>query len=189
MIMKSPSLVDLPNARPGLLEQEVTKFQHRLAETGLFTDENLIRVMDSHPREFCNVSRMGESSEEYEWGEGDTTGLTGEDLLTAVRKGRLWINVRRLERYQPELHAVIERLYGELEEKCAGFLTSKHSGNLLISSPNALVYYHLDVPKIFSGIFADINGSGFIRYRKMSSAMTFLKARLQGNGLKICLSI
>lgn len=147
MIMKSADLVDLPDARPRLLEDEVTKFHHRLAESELFTDENLVRIIDSHPREFCNVSRMGIDNFQYEWGDGDTTGLTGEDLMTAVRKGRLWINVRRLMRYQPELAQLIERLYGELEQKCEGFVTSKHSANLLISSPKALVYYHLDVPQ------------------------------------------
>ncbi|GAB4144872.1 MAG: hypothetical protein Tsb009_16740 [Planctomycetaceae bacterium] len=147
MIMKSRDLVELPNARPRLLEEEVTKFQHRLAETGLFSDENLIRIMDSHPRDFCNVSRMGADHSTYEWGEGDTTGLTGADLLEAVKKGRLWINIRRLMRHQSEMHSLIERLYGELEIKCPGFVTGKHSANLLISSPNALVYYHLDVPQ------------------------------------------
>lgn len=147
MIMKSAGLVELENARPGLLEEEVTKFRHRLAESELFTDENLIRIMDNHPREYCNVSRMGTDKSEYEWGEGDTTGLSGEDLMTAVRKGRLWINIRRLMWFQPELAELIERLYGELAQKCAGFETSKHSANLLLSSPQAMVYYHLDVPQ------------------------------------------
>ncbi|MCH8829996.1 MAG: cupin-like domain-containing protein [Planctomycetes bacterium] len=147
MIMRSPELVELPDARPRQLEEEVTKFQHRLADSGLFSDENLIRIMDDHPRDYCNVSRMGIDNSTYEWGEGDTTGLTGADLLEAVRKGRLWINVRRLMWYQPELRSLVERLYAELEQKCPQFHTSKHSANLLISSPNALVYYHLDVPQ------------------------------------------
>lgn len=145
--MKSADLADLPDVAPRTLETEVTKFQHRLAETGLFTDENLVRVIDAHPRDFCNVSRMGTDSSEYEWGEGDTTGLSGEEILNAVRKGRLWINIRRLMRHQPEMRDVIQRLYRELERNCPEFKTSKHSANLLISSPKALVYYHLDVPQ------------------------------------------
>lgn len=145
--LQGEQLVELVDARPHLLEEEILKFRHRLAETGLFTDENLIRMIDSHPREYCNVSRMGPDHSTYEWGEGHTDGLSGADLLEAIRKGRLWINIRRLMRFQPEMHAIVERLYGELEQKCPGFQTSKHSANLLISSPNALVYYHLDVPQ------------------------------------------
>ncbi len=146
MIMPIPGLVEFSNPRPQLLD-EVTKFHHRLAEVGLFEDASLVRIMATHPRDFCNVSVMGRDTNRYEWSEADTTGLSAEDLLTAVEKGRMWINIRRLERFQPELWSVVERLYGELETACPDFITGKRSGNLLLSSPEAFVYYHLDVPQ------------------------------------------
>lgn len=147
MIATTPGLVETEQFSPRQLETEVTAFRHRLAETGLFTDESLVRLIDSHPREFCNVSAMGHDRCKYEWGEGDTTGLNGEQLLQALQTGRLWLNIRRLERFQPELWSVVEELYASLEEKCPDFQTTKRSGNLLISSPTAFVYYHLDVPQ------------------------------------------
>jgi len=147
MIARSPSLVQLPELRSGQPENEVTAFHHRLQETGLFSDDNLIRIIDTHPREFCNVSTMGTDTRRYEWGEGDTTGLDGAKLLQAVKNGRLWLNIRRLERYQPEVWSVVEQLYAELQQRVPGFVTSKRSGNLLVSSPTAFVYYHLDVPQ------------------------------------------
>lgn len=146
MHTESTGLIEL-DARPRQLEEEVTHFQHRLAETGLFTDENLVRIIDAHPREFLAVSRMGTTNATYEWSEGDLTGLSGEEMLAAVRKGRLWLNVRKVTRCVPELATVVERLYDELERRCPQFSTSRHSANILISSPNALVYYHLDLPQ------------------------------------------
>ncbi len=135
------------DARARQLEEEVTSFQHRMADSGLFTDEHVIRILDAHPRDFLAVSRMGADSTSYEWSEGDTTGLCGADLLAAVRKGRLWLNIRKVTRFHPDLSALVERLYAELEQKCPQFRTSRHSANILISSPNALVYYHLDLPQ------------------------------------------
>lgn len=147
MIARNPSLVQLPELRDRQLENEVTAFRHRLAESELFSDESLIRIIDTHPREFCNVSTMGRDRFRYEWGEGDITGLTGEQLLNAVKYGRLWLNIRRVERHQPRVWKLVEQLYRELEAACPGFITMKHSGNLLLSSQKAFVYYHLDVPQ------------------------------------------
>ncbi|MFQ5732882.1 MAG: cupin-like domain-containing protein [Planctomycetaceae bacterium] len=130
-----------------MLETEVTKFRHRLAETGLFEDDALLPIIESHPRDFCNVSVMGADNNHFEWGEADTSGLSAGDLLAAVNRGRMWLNIRRIERFQPDLWKLVERLYGELEQTCPEFVTGKRSGNLLISSPKALVYYHLDVPQ------------------------------------------
>lgn len=147
MIAPNPALVQLPEMRPRQLEDEVTAFHHRLADLELFTDEGLIHILNTHPREYANVSAMGDDRCEYEWGEGDTTGLSGEQMLHAVKNGRMWLNIRRLERYQPKLWSVVEQLYSELEAGCPGLRTMKHSGNLLVSSPQAFVYYHLDVPQ------------------------------------------
>lgn len=145
-MLESAQLVQL-DARPRQLEEAVTSFRHRMADSGLFTDEHVIRILDEHPREFLAVSRMGTDSATYEWSEGDTAGLGGQELLAAVRKGRLWLNVRKVTRFHPALSALVERLYSELEQTCPQFRTSRHSANLLISSPNALVYYHLDLPQ------------------------------------------
>lgn len=147
MIDTNQPLVQLPALRPRQLEEEVTLFHHRLAETGMFDDESLIRIIDTHPREYCNVSTMGPDHDHYAWGEGDSTGLAGEQLLHAVKYGRMWLNIRRLERYQPKIWSVVEQLYRELEAGCPEFVTGKRSGNLLVSSPKAFVYYHLDVPQ------------------------------------------
>lgn len=140
-------LVDLGNIEPCALINRIVKAKHRLAESGLFTDESLLRIIDSHPREFCNVSRMGYDKEVYEWGEGDTTGLSAEEMLHAVKIGRMWINVRRMMWYHDDFRKLILDLYADLQRQCPEFKTMKHSANLLISSPSAMVYYHFDAPQ------------------------------------------
>ncbi len=145
--MSSSKLIELSPTPSETLTNTILLAQHRLEETGLFTDESLIRMIDEYPGEFCNVNRMGDNAKECEWTEGDTNGLCGAELLRAVKNGRLWLTLRQLTNYQPELGRVIDQLYDELEELAPGFVAFKRKGNLLISSPTAQVYLHVDVPQ------------------------------------------
>ena len=128
------------------LEQKPLTVTHRLLETGLFDDEHLIRVLDTHPRENLNVHTMGTDETANEWREGDASQLSGEQLLEATKAGRLWLNVRNMPRHHEDFSRLVNGIYDEIQQKTPGFQAIERSANLLISSPNALVYYHLDIP-------------------------------------------
>ena len=142
-------LLELPAAyrSAGAFETGLFTSTHRLAETGLFTEENILRMLETHPRELANVSRMGYDPTVLEWSEGLTDGLSPEEILAALKKGRLWLNMRKILDHQPEAAAAINRLYDDLEAACPGFTATRRSANVLVSSPGAMVYYHIDVPQ------------------------------------------
>lgn len=120
--------------------------EHRLAEHPLFTDEQLIRVLDTHPRKDLGVNTMGsDPARRSDWQEGDAGDLDGRTLLETTKRGRLWLNVRRVMDHHPEFHEIVNTLYDELETLCGEGMFNR-SANLLISSPKAMVYYHLDCP-------------------------------------------
>lgn len=128
------------------LEQKPLTTTHRLGETGLFDDEHLIRVLDTHPRDALNVHTMGTDETSNQWREGDASTLSGEQLLEATKAGRLWLNVRNMAQHHTQFAELINGMYDEIEAKTPGFTALERSANLLISSPSALVYYHLDIP-------------------------------------------
>ncbi len=128
------------------LEQTPLTVQHRLLETGLFEDEQLIRVLDTHPRDYLNVHTMGTDETSNEWREGDASKLSGEQLLEATKAGRLWLNVRNMAQHHEDYNKLVNQIYDEVQAKTPGFYAMQRSANLLISSPSALVYYHLDIP-------------------------------------------
>ena len=77
--------------------------EHRLAELPLFKDEELIRVLDKHPRKDLGVNTMGDDPARREdWQEGDAGDLDGRTLLEITKRGRLWLNVRRVMDHHPE---------------------------------------------------------------------------------------
>ncbi len=128
------------------LERGVLVARHRLAETGLFTDEALAKILDTHPAESLSISTMGHDTNRFEWREGDRNGTPGDVLLELVREHHLWINCRKMLVHQPEYAKVINSVYDELEANQPGFQARDRTANLLISSPGALVHYHVDLP-------------------------------------------
>ena len=81
-----------------------------------------------------------------QWQEGRADHLDAEALFEAAKSGRIWLNLRRVMDHHPDLARLVDSLYQELEAKCPGLATFNRSANLLISSPEAIVYYHLDCP-------------------------------------------
>lgn len=130
----------------GTLEQGVLLARHRLLETGLFDDERLVELLDTHPADCLQINTMGENEGVLEWQEGDRNGVDGATLLETVERGRLWINIRNMLDHHPQYAKVIHQLYDELEAGNPKFRAHHRSANLLLSSPHALVYYHMDIP-------------------------------------------
>ena len=144
--MTSSLLSDWTPSDFDTVERGVLLARHRLAETGLFTDDALAHVLDSHPEDCLHINTMGDDTNKFEWREGDRGGVPGDVLLDLVRKEQLWINCRNMLDHQPRYAQAINAIYDELELKSYGFRAEDRSANLLISSPGALVHYHVDLP-------------------------------------------
>jgi hypothetical protein len=129
------------------MENAIFVAQHRLQELEMFRDEHLIDTLDRHPRKDLGINTMGDDPQlHYEWQEGSASNLTAEQLFEAVSRGKIWLNLRRVMDHHAEYADVVNRLYEEVESLCPGLHTYNRSANLLISSPQAIVYYHLDCP-------------------------------------------
>lgn len=121
--------------------------RHRLPEQALFSDAALIDLLDRFPRQHLYVRSMGADParlDENLLARHD--GVSGAELLEAVRRGRLWLNLTRVDRADAACRGLITELYDELRAQLPGFAPHACQGTLLISSPHALVYYHADAP-------------------------------------------
>lgn len=128
------------------VEEGVLVAQHRLAETGLFTDDALAHIIDTHPAADLGVSTMGVDPDVFDWREGERNGVSGRELVQLVREGQLWINCRKMLQHHPDYARVFNGMYDEIEANKRGFQAQERTANLLISSPNAWVPYHVDMP-------------------------------------------
>ena len=68
--------------------------------------------------------------------------------MDAIKSGRLWMCLRRLDLVAPEYDALVNDAIAEKKRQNPALKTSAHKSCLLISSPGARVLYHSDIPMI-----------------------------------------
>lgn len=123
------------------------RLQHSVHERAMFTDEGLARIVDRLPDELISIVTMGADQRgPRDWSYCRRNGLSGAELIECVKQGRIWINIIRIERALPEFRDLLDEIYEEVERCVPGLGVYSKSVGLLISSPNAKVYYHADVP-------------------------------------------
>lgn len=125
-------------------------FGHGLADTGLFTDEALIALLEKHPAHLLDVNSMGDADHpEYpnKFRTGDFRNIPGRVLLEAAKAGRIFINLRRAMNVHPEYKAVLDDMYGSIAAK-TGKKTYTPNGGILISSPISQTPYHFDKTEV-----------------------------------------
>jgi hypothetical protein len=121
------------------------KTRHRLCETGLFTDEALARLIDSYPRHLLQAFVMGVDPTHMEENlPVDTRGVAGADVLEAVKRGRLWFKLLRIQAWEGPYADLVERLYKELAQHSPGFNALTTGAVLFFGSTGSQVYFHVD---------------------------------------------
>ncbi|MEP7036688.1 MAG: cupin-like domain-containing protein [Actinomycetota bacterium] len=127
------------------LGRETFTAHHGLVGHPLFDDDVLARLLDDMPRGNLQVFTMGEDPAATEdWRRGDAPDVSGEQLLAAVGRGRLWLNVVRVDSVDRRFADLLHELFTSLEGLVSGLKIIDGRATLLISSPGAQVYYHAD---------------------------------------------
>lgn len=121
--------------------------RHRLQERELFSDTALVALLDHFPREHLYAHDMGDDPARIDVNRlAQHDGVGGAELLQAVKNGRLWLNVTRIDRVDGRCRLLIDQLYDALCVQMPAFDPLACGGTLLISSPHAMVHYHVDGP-------------------------------------------
>ena len=128
------------------VEKGVLVAPHGLGETGLFTDDALADILDTHPEADLSISTMGVDPEVFDWRDGHRNGVSGKDLLQLIRDGQLWVSCRKMIDHHPDHAKAIHQLYDEMEASKKGFKAEQRTANLLLSSPTTWVPFHVDMP-------------------------------------------
>ncbi len=143
-----PVLTDWNADKTAAFGKKLLVAKHSLHERPMFSDAGLADLLDRYPREAFGIHTMGtKRSDKDGFRKGLPGDLSGAEILEAVRRGRLWINLRKANAHLPEYAALCDEMFGELDA-ATGVRTSKRDVGVLISSPNARVFYHLDIPLV-----------------------------------------
>ncbi len=127
-----------------LVGKEILRFNHRLADTGLFTDEALARLIDEHPRSELTVCTMRENPPpDQTWIAGEADDLSGAELVEAARRGALWVSPRSAMTKNPRYKAVFDQVMGDFA-KATGLTILTADAAVLLSGAKMGIFFHVD---------------------------------------------
>ena len=140
--------VNWPDHSDTRFGSDVLMAKHDVSKTELFTDEGLAHLLDVYPRKNLDIWTFGKEGEGVNTSvRGRAPRLSGAEIVEAVKRGHVWLNMRRANIDVPDLAPISDAIYGSLED-AAGIKTRKRDMSVLISSPNVKVHYHLDIPMV-----------------------------------------
>lgn len=138
---------DWPQRAAGEFGRKPLVLRHTLAESPLFSDAALTRLIEAAPRSHYHVNTMARDAlDPHSWREGEIDGLSGQEVLAAVASGRLWLHIQRVQEIDPAYAEALDAAFDELEARMPGWRAFKRSMSVLVSSPGMNVAYHSDVP-------------------------------------------
>ncbi len=148
--MTTQILTDWDASKAAVFGQQPIVAQHTLHQRPMFSDDGLADLLDRYPREAFGLFTMDNRPEAGAdtFRHGTPGDFSGAEILEAVKRGRLWINLRNANAHLPEYAELCDEMFGELDARTPGLKTSKRDVGVLISSPNARVFYHLDIPLV-----------------------------------------
>ncbi|MDP2212897.1 hypothetical protein [Phenylobacterium sp.] len=140
---------DWTDEKAAAFGKQTLNFTHDLHQRPMFTDEGLAEALEAYPRAKLGVFTMGEDPRAWTtWRKGSADGLTGAQLLEGAQSGRIWLNLREANLYLKPYADLADEVFAEKEAMAPGLRTFKRDLGVLISSANAQVFYHLDVPLV-----------------------------------------
>lgn len=119
--------------------------KHTFHRHPLFSRDALADLISRYPRKHYSLIQMGAQGERRFWKEGDIGGLSGARVIDWIENGRLWINLRQVNDVDPRYAQLLDQAYAEIEANSGLAPTFNRNMGILISSPNAQVYYHCDL--------------------------------------------
>lgn len=122
------------------------RLNHDMHKLPAFSLDALARLIETYPREHYSLVKTGAKGASRVWREGDIGKLGGAQVIEAISRGGLWLNLRNVTSVDRRYRELVDQMFAEVAARVPGFEAPKHQAGILISSPDAQVYYHADLP-------------------------------------------
>lgn len=137
---------DWDDTHTALWSHQPIQLATELHKAPLFSTDMLAELIERYPREQYSLVQTGARGSGRVWREGETGDLNGRQVMEAISRGGLWLNMRDVGSVDSRYSALIDRMFEEVAAKVPGFEAWSHQESILVSAPDAQVYYHADLP-------------------------------------------
>lgn len=91
---------------------QTARLRHTLHENSLFSDDVLASLIERMPQAISPINTMAGSGHDVSsWAYCDRSGLSGHEVLEAIKRGRLWINLQKIEEHDSRFEALLDEMY------------------------------------------------------------------------------
>jgi len=129
-----------------LWSHQPIRLEHDMHKLPAFSMDELATLIENYPREHYSLIKTGAKGARRVWREGEFGQLNGRQVIEAIARGGLWLNLRNVTSVDRRYRDLVDQMFGEIGAKVPGFAAPRHQAGILISSPDAQVYYHADLP-------------------------------------------
>ena len=143
--MSEPIFTNWTNQHTEAWRKAPLNAQHRLHQHPLFSMEALEELIEKYPSDDYGLVHMGaQGSPKKSWREGKIGNLSGKQVIEAIANGRMWIHLYRVGQVDRRYGKLLDDIFAEISDRVGGYNTFTRLNGIIISSPNAQVYYHFD---------------------------------------------
>jgi len=129
-----------------LWSHQPIRLEHEMHKSPAFSMDELAKLIENYPREHYSLVKTGARGSSRVWREGDIGDLSGRQVVEAISRGGLWLNLRNVTCVDRRYRELVDQMFAEVAAHVSGFDAPTHQAGILISSPDAQVYYHADLP-------------------------------------------
>jgi hypothetical protein len=118
----------------------------------LFSLDSLASLIERYPVSEYALVRTGKRGDQgperdkRRWREGEIGALNGREVIDAIGRGGMWLNLRNVHTLDARYAALLNAAHDELSQHMPGFAPSALRMGILVSSPDAQVHFHADLP-------------------------------------------
>ncbi len=144
--MTNKILTDWDDTHTALWGHQPVRLAHTMHQSPAFSLDHLAQLIERYPREHYSLMQTGLKDGKRIWRHGDIGNFNGRQVIDAISKGGLWLNLRMASEIDSRYHDLLAQMFQEIEAKVPGFAAPKFDAGILISAPEAKVPYHADLP-------------------------------------------
>ena len=139
-------LTDWDDSHCKLWSHRPIRLEHSMHRLSAFAIDDLARLIETYPREHYSLVKTGANGARRISREGEIGRLSGGQVIEAIARGGLWLNLRNVTAIDHRYRDVVDRMFAEIAARVPRFDAPTRQADILISSPDVQGHYRADLP-------------------------------------------
>src|SRR5689334_4479070 len=97
-----------------LWNHQPIRLEHEMHNSPAFSMDAIAKLIESYPREHYSLVKTGSKGSSRVWREGEIGNLSGRQVIDAIAKGGLWLNMRNVGSVDSRYRKLVDKMFEEV---------------------------------------------------------------------------